>query len=996
VTGDTAGYVFASTDGFNTVWAQRLSTSAIQGISCPASNLCAAVDFSGNFYISRSPLTTSPNWTWSGKADPYTYPTAISCASASLCLIGDNGGNAFVSQNPTASSPSWNVANVDNAIAIASASCPTTTFCAMVDSWGGNFFTSTNPAANTWARQHLFNSGGGLSVDCSSATFCAVANADGTVLLSTNPTSFASWSFDLLNPSVPLVGVSCVQLPSVLFGGQATDWCAAIDQNNEVLTAPGALEGPSSWSSALLSNSARLTSVSCTFYRSGFLRIPTPWCLITASDGTYFYSSNPGGGASAWTHPSTPLSANGLVSSWCPATNTCLALDQAGNTYETSNGASSWISIGALGANGSGLTCSPGGGSNATCFAWDTAGDVFEQQLGSPNPGWVQITSASQWLSGISFTSLSCPTSSQCLFAATSSAGQWIMQLTNGQLGSQSLFQSAFPAIHVSCPSNTACFAADGMGQILYSANPFGSPPSYSTAQLDGAAEPLAISCDSTSFCAVADTDSSLLLGTTLPVVTSVVASEGPVSGSQSVVISGINLSSPTAVDFGASTAATGFHGQSATAILAVTPPASSTGSVDVFVSTAAGTSPPRSSDKYTYVSGLPYFAVTPTRICDTRTGATPNPCNGSGSGTLGPGGTLNLQVAGKNGVPSNAAAVVLNVTVTDTTAWSYLTIWPTGSTRPTTSNLNWQAGRTVANLTVPTLSGSGAISFYNAAGQADVIVDLQGYFAPYPSSGSGAGAYVPFGPSRLLDTRPGSGYFGSGSTLGPGGTISFSMIGFAVYPSAVVLNVTATNTTASGGYLTVWPTGQSQPLASDLNWSAGQTVANRVIVPLGSNMSFSIYNAVGSADVIVDISGYFTDNSQSVGTVTGSFYNATAPARICDTRSGATSNQCNQAPNGTLGPSSMLKVSDVSMNLPASAAALMTNITATDTTAWGYLATAPDGAPAPASSDVNWTGAGQTVPNAVVPGLSSGGAFDIYNALGSVDVIVDVEGYFQ
>ncbi len=78
---------------------------------------------------------------------------------------------------------------------------------------------------------------------------------------------------------------------------------------------------------------------------------------------------------------------------------------------------------------------------------------------------------------------------------------------------------------------------------------------------------------------------------------------------------------------------------------------------------------------------------------------------------------------------------------------------------------------------------------------------------------------------------------------------------------TAVVLNVTATNTTSNGGFLTIYPTpasGSNVPNISDINWNMGNTVANLVVVKIGNNGSINIYNAIGSADVMVDVVGYY------------------------------------------------------------------------------------------------------------------------------------------
>jgi hypothetical protein len=86
------------------------------------------------------------------------------------------------------------------------------------------------------------------------------------------------------------------------------------------------------------------------------------------------------------------------------------------------------------------------------------------------------------------------------------------------------------------------------------------------------------------------------------------------------------------------------------------------------------------------------------------------------------------VQVSGTV-VPATARAVVLNITVTDTSAASYLTAWPDQSPRPLASDLNWQAGQTVPSLAVVELSTDGKLDLYNAAGSADVVVDVAGWY---------------------------------------------------------------------------------------------------------------------------------------------------------------------------------------------------------------------------------------------------------------------------
>ncbi|MHB1526773.1 MAG: G1 family glutamic endopeptidase [Candidatus Dormibacteria bacterium] len=341
--------------------------------------------------------------------------------------------------------------------------------------------------------------------------------------------------------------------------------------------------------------------------------------------------------------------------------------------------------------------------------------------------------------------------------------------------------------------------------------------------------------------------------------------------------------------------------------------------------------------------------------------------------------------MAGVDGVPGTATAVALNVTVTDTTAASYLSVYPSGGGRPVVSNLNWAQGETVPNLVIVPVGTNGQASFYNYAGRTDVVVDLEGYFAS-EAVGSTAGSYVPITPTRVVDTRSGSGLSSAGMTIGAGGALSFTATGAGNGPStgvtAVLMNVTVTNTTAAS-YLTAFPEGATQPLASNLNWVRGETVANRVVVPVSSTGRVTLYNSTGSTDVIADINGYFTNGSSTASNA--SLFTAITPVRVLDTRQ----------TSGPLGAGATLtqQMSGVD-GISSTASAVVTNVTAADTTAASFFTVYPGGSQ-PTASDVNW-GAGQIVPNLTVATLSSSGSISIYNNAGSADVIVDAFGYFS
>lgn len=119
--------------------------------------------------------------------------------------------------------------------------------------------------------------------------------------------------------------------------------------------------------------------------------------------------------------------------------------------------------------------------------------------------------------------------------------------------------------------------------------------------------------------------------------------------------------------------------------------------------------------------TGSAYFPLTPVRLFDTRINGTP----------LGAFGVRAVAVAGVDGVPADTTAVVLNVTVVDGTAASYLTVYPDGVRRPGTSNLNWTAGQAATpNLVTVEIGCNGKVDFYNAHGSVDIVADLEGYFA--------------------------------------------------------------------------------------------------------------------------------------------------------------------------------------------------------------------------------------------------------------------------
>jgi peptidoglycan hydrolase-like protein with peptidoglycan-binding domain len=356
---------------------------------------------------------------------------------------------------------------------------------------------------------------------------------------------------------------------------------------------------------------------------------------------------------------------------------------------------------------------------------------------------------------------------------------------------------------------------------------------------------------------------------------------------------------------------------------------------------------------------GPPFHPIVPARIMDTRSGA------GTTAAPLGAGETRALQVAGQADIPADAVAVALNVTVTEPTAATYLTVWPDGAPRPTASNVNVIAGQTVANMVTAGLGAGGQVELFNFNGAAEVVVDVTGWYAD---------GFKPVVPVRVVDTRGGLG----GPTLQAGESrdVDLSAGGVPAGATAVVANVTAVNASAAT-YVTAWPSGATMPTASNINVVPGQTVPNMVTVGLGTGGHISLFNFAGTADLVVDIAGWYT----------GGFHPVT-PARIADTRGG----QCGVR----LGPGETRQVAVTGLaGVPAgSAGAVALNVTIVNPTAATYLTVWPSGTPQPTASNINaFVG---TVPNMVTTGIGADGRVSVYNFAGTADVIIDVAGWFD
>jgi YVTN family beta-propeller protein len=400
-------------------------------------------------------------------------------------------------------------------------------------------------------------------------------------------------------------------------------------------------------------------------------------------------------------------------------------------------------------------------------------------------------------------------------------------------------------------------------------------------------------------------------------------------------------------------------------------------------VTATNGTGPGPASAASNVVTPEPWTGtftpVTPARILDTRNGT------GAPMAKVGPAAFITLQVTGHGGVPANGvSAVVMNVTATQATQPSFLTVYPADVTQPNASNLNFTAGEDLPNLVTVKLSAGGAVKIFNGVGSVHVVADVVGWFGDATAT-SGA-RLQPVTPARILDTRNGTG--APQAPLGPGQSLNLQVTGHGGVPasgvSGVVMNVTATQGTAPS-FLTVWPTGVGQPNASNLNFTAREDIPNLVSVGVGAGGQVSIYNGVGSVGVIADVVGYYSDTTVAGG----ARLNPVTPVRILDTRNGT------GAPMGPLGPGQALTLQVGGVDgVGADATAVVMNVTSTQGTQPSFLTVWPADVAQPNASNLNFT-AHEDLPNLVTVKLSPAGRVKIFNGVGSVGVVADVVGWY-
>ena len=374
------------------------------------------------------------------------------------------------------------------------------------------------------------------------------------------------------------------------------------------------------------------------------------------------------------------------------------------------------------------------------------------------------------------------------------------------------------------------------------------------------------------------------------------------------------------------------------------------------------------------------FDVVTPTRVLDTRDG-TGRP--GHAIGPIGAGQSIDLQVAPTatsvvaDGVPTDATAVALNLTITGQQADTYLTVFPTpsdGSNPPLVSNVNARRGEDRANLVIVGVQpGAGMVRIFNKHESAHVVADVVGYVSP-----GSTGRVLPVDPYRIVDTRDGTGV-AARARLGAQAPMTVTVPFVPAHATAVIATVTLVDP-STRTWLSAFGGGAPWNRTSTVNTKSSETSANLAIMPLGPGNTVTMLMGFGTADVLLDVAGF-------VVTQGGSRYvPAVRPQRVIDTREGLSLRGPVNA-DETI----RLKIPGV----PPTATAVAVTLTGVDATAETHLTVQRAGAAPVQVSNVN-LGAGTTRANLVIVPVDNTGVISIKNNNGHLHLVADVSGWFE
>jgi hypothetical protein len=301
-----------------------IDSTTITGLSCPTTNLCAAVDSVGTILTSTNPPAGAGAWSLA-RVRHVRFPNGyegVSCPSANLCVAVDGDGDVTSSTNPTGGVGSWAVSHVPGSAEglFKAVSCPSTSFCVAVDAFG-NVITSTNPTGggSAWTVTPI-GAGGEADIACPSTALCVATTGGDRLFTSTDPMGgSAAWHQATLVGNPSLTSISCPTTLLCVAGARG-----ATGSVEGVYTSTNPTGGAGSWTETSLGTS--VNALAC----------PSTGLCVAAAGHQILTSTNPTGGAGAWTAAVIDPTQS-LASVSCPSTSLCVAGDTGGNVIASAD-----------------------------------------------------------------------------------------------------------------------------------------------------------------------------------------------------------------------------------------------------------------------------------------------------------------------------------------------------------------------------------------------------------------------------------------------------------------------------------------------------------------------------------------------------------------------------------------------------------------------------------------------------------------------------------
>jgi hypothetical protein len=511
-------------------------------IACaPNSTLCVASDFfNGDIAASTNATGGAGGWI-TGNIDGRAVESlggslaninGLACPSTTLCVAVDDSGHILSATHPAESAAAWKrlLPTATEGHALTSVACPSTTLCVVADN-DGTILTSTDPAGGPEAWTATKLAAIPETVGCETVTLCVAVSITGQIMTSSDPTGGESdWTSptESVDSSHPPVVMSCT-----------VGLCAFTDGNGEVISATSPTAGASAWTSAAVVGDEYISSITCP---------SSSLCLIAVANeqGKVYYSTTPHGSAAEWTKynppasettdvtsvacASTTLCVDGLftgvittttptveTTTWtktelkqspgltqvsCASSSLCVAIESSTGNVLTSTApsveGSEWkratISTDVTPLDG--ISCVVG---STLCVAIDGSGNVFTstEPAGGASKWTKTAITGAEYLSGVS-----CPMTSFCTIVDESGHVITSTAPTSSVWSVSEPLAGDSGLLSVSCPSSSFCAATEVEGgKVFMSTSPAGAASTWTSTELEGATYLNAIACASATLC---------------------------------------------------------------------------------------------------------------------------------------------------------------------------------------------------------------------------------------------------------------------------------------------------------------------------------------------------------------------------------------------------------------------------------------------------------------------------------------------------------------